>query len=67
MHAALAADAEFSRGGVDTGWLARFADRQVRSVTAARAGGPPEEPMADIQILDVSIRDGNQSLWGRPG
>src|SRR5512135_248139 len=27
----------------------------------------PGAPMADIQLLDVSIRDGNQSLWGATG
>jgi oxaloacetate decarboxylase alpha subunit len=26
-----------------------------------------EQPVADLQILDVSIRDGNQSLWGATG
>jgi acetyl-CoA carboxylase biotin carboxylase subunit len=38
MHAALAEDAGFCRGAVDTGWLARFADRQVRGPRGAAGG-----------------------------
>ena len=32
VHAALAADAEFAAGGVDTGYLARWLERETRSV-----------------------------------
>src|SRR3984893_14299203 len=27
----------------------------------------PEHPVAEIQLVDVSLRDGNQSLWGATG
>jgi len=37
MHAALAAQPEFARGGVDTGWLARFLEQQAGVRLAAGA------------------------------
>ena len=39
MHTAVAADAEFSRGALDTDWLSRFARRRVRGAVAGGAGG----------------------------
>ena len=39
MHAALLAQAEFARGGVDTGYLGRFLDRQAQP-----PGGDPRDP-----------------------
>ena len=39
MHTAVAADAEFSRGALDTDWLSRFASRRVRGALAGGAGG----------------------------
>jgi acetyl-CoA carboxylase biotin carboxylase subunit len=44
MHAAIAADAEFGRGGVDTGYLGRFLERgeaaaRARDGSGARDGG----------------------------
>jgi acetyl-CoA carboxylase, biotin carboxylase subunit len=38
MHASLAAQEEFARGGVDTGYLARFLERE-HPVPAGRSGG----------------------------
>jgi acetyl/propionyl-CoA carboxylase alpha subunit len=38
VHAALLADSEFSRGGVDTGFLARFLDRGTGLSGEAHSG-----------------------------
>jgi len=37
MHAALTADAEFARGGVDSAWFPRFAQARVRAQNQAQA------------------------------
>ncbi len=59
VHQALLADAEFVAGGVDTAFFERFLDAQ----TGPRGGAL----MADVGLVDVSLRDGNQSLWGATG
>ena len=58
VHAALAADASSPRGGVGTDYLARWLEPKP---------GPLGIEMAEIQLVDVSLRDGNQSLWGATG
>ena len=59
VHQALLADAEFAAGGVDTAFFERFLRR------TSRPGGGAL--MADVGLVDVSLRDGNQSLWGATG
>ena len=52
LHAAIVADPDFATGAVPTGWL------------------PPvsrSPPVPELQLVDVSFRDGNQSLWGATG
>ena len=46
------------RGGVDTGFLARFLERDAPGRSAA---------VAEIALVDTSLRDGNQSLWAAVG
>ena len=57
VHQALLADPEFAAGGVDTAFFERFLERPP-------GGGGL---MADVGLVDVSLRDGNQSLWGATG
>ena len=54
------ADPEFQAGGVDTGFVARLLDAQQRF-------GARRETMADVQIVETSLRDGNQCLWAALG
>jgi acetyl-CoA carboxylase, biotin carboxylase subunit len=53
MHAALLAQAEFARGGVDTGYLGRFLDRQAQP-----PGGDPLDPHDPHDPLVRSGRSG---------
>ena len=59
LHAEILADPEFRRGGVDTGYLARLLER-----AGARGGGAP---WLRSRLVETSLRDGNQCLWGALG
>jgi oxaloacetate decarboxylase alpha subunit len=51
LHRRILADPRFIAGGVDTGFL---------------AGLNRSPAMTAIRLVDVTMRDGNQSLWGPP-
>ena len=58
FHAMLLADPEFQAGGVDTGFVERLLERGQHS---------PRCVMAEIGIVETSLRDGNQCLWAALG
>ena len=62
----------FAAGGVDTGYLARWLAGESGDGDGAESPGPfgmmpGLTLMAEIRLVDVSLRDGNQSLWGATG
>ncbi len=60
FHAAVLADPEFQAGGVDTSVRAALS----RTASSAERG---QQRMADMQLVETSLRDGNQCLWAALG
>ena len=64
FHGAALDDPEFQAGGVDTGFVAQV----VRAPAGLqRARRTPVSHMADVQLVETSLRDGNQCLWAAFG
>ncbi len=63
FHGAALDDPEFKAGGVDTGFVDRLYARRPD------LGGQLEAKarMAEVQLVETSLRDGNQCLWAALG
>ncbi len=53
----------FKPGGVDTG----FVDEVVCAPAGPQRAATPVPHMADVQLVETSLRDGNQCLWAALG